>query len=267
MKETSADAAASAPGARSTIRVLDVIELLARNPDLRLAEIAAITGHASATVHRVLTVLTARRWVVRDPRSDRYRLGLVVGRLARTASADDLFLQSAREVGSRLAGDTGETVHVAEWRDGQLRYALKWESTKALRVAMNSGIGSAVPLHATSLGKAVVAAYPSPQRVELIASLALDRYTDATIVDPSQLREECAEIGVEGFAVDNEENEPGVRCIGAAIVGPNGEPIGAISISAPATRLQSSDILHWGRRVRAAAEEITAAVGPSFSPG
>jgi DNA-binding IclR family transcriptional regulator len=113
-------------------------------------------------------------------------------------------------------------------------YIDKVESSRPVRLA--SRIGDLANFHSTALGKAYLSALPSQERQEFVRRLTLERRTDRTIVARDRLLTELSRCARQGFAVDDVENEEGVRCVGAAVLNGRSEPVAAISVSAPKSR-------------------------------
>ncbi|MEX2444845.1 MAG: IclR family transcriptional regulator [Alkalispirochaeta sp.] len=233
----------------STRRVLQVLEAVRRHPGARQSQLADSTGIARPTMHRILSVLETEGYVVRIPESGGYRLGLSVIQLAEGVLRGDFVLESVISAADEIARESEETVHVATFRDGECRYVHKRESSQSLRVSMSSALGSVVPLHCTALGKSILSTIERDDRHRLISELPLPRRTDHTITDADTLLHECEYIAQRGYAVDDEENEQGIRCIAVAVRNHLQEPIAAISISVPTVRCPPEAVVKWGSRL------------------
>jgi len=128
---------------------------------------------------------------------------------------------------------------------------------------MASHVGMSVPLHCTSIGKAILAALPPEEAESLLSSADLEQRTPHSITSLPALREELAAVRQRGFAIDNEENEEGVRCVGAAIYDSLGDVIGAVSISALKFTLTEENLGEVGAAVLKTADDISQALGSS----
>lgn len=135
----------------------------------------------------------------------------------------------------RVLFETEETVHLCVLDAGEVLYVDKIEPSRSVRMA--SKIGRLSPAHCSAVGKAMLAHLPVRELDDILRQRGLTRMTARTIVTPADLRIELKAVRERGYAIDNEEAEAGVRCVGAAVLGPNGRPAGAISASAPAFRL------------------------------
>lgn len=207
-------------GASSTLRVMAVLEALARSPGSRHTDLATQTGIARATLHRILTTLESAGYLHRHETTDRYSLTDRFTGLCSRAAVEEPLVAAATRVATALAAETEETVHVAAMRADYLEYVVKRESTRPLRVAMTSRAGGRVPFHATALGKAVLSRCAPEERTRLLSAHPREQFTAATITEISLLMAELDASSERGYAVDNEEHEIGIRCIAAAITLP-----------------------------------------------
>jgi Transcriptional regulator len=155
-----------------------------------------------------------------------------------------------------LVSETGETAHLAVLRDGEVVSLVSAESTQTLRTPVT--VGSRTPAHCTSLGKAMLAFAPDEQVNEFLRGRTLKSYTRKTITSASRFKTELRTIRKVGYAVDNEEREVGLRCIGAPVCNSTGDVIAAVSIAGPAFRLTedripllSSAVIRTGARISA----------------
>jgi DNA-binding IclR family transcriptional regulator len=133
--------------------------------------------------------------------------------------------------------------------------------TKTL--GMRSEIGKREKIHSTALGKAILSSLPQVEISEFVSQYEFSPVTPRTITDPAVFLDEMHETHQRGFALDDQENELGGRCVAAPIINHLGEPIAAISISVPHQRLPDAEISTFGKRVKAAAREISRRLGAS----
>ena len=223
---------------RAVVRAARLLEAL-RTTDggASLAELAAGSGMAKASVFRLLRTLEETGLVERTPDGDRYRLGLRCLELGQAYLEQTDLRREAMPVLAALRERYRETVHLAALDDGlRVVYLEKLESTHAVGIMM-SRIGRTAPSFCTGLGKAMLAALPGDPVRRLEEQGVLRPYTAATISDPRALRRELTRIRKRGYSLDLEEHEPGVRCVGCAIYGPGGDVVAGLSIAGPAQRL------------------------------
>jgi DNA-binding IclR family transcriptional regulator len=133
-------------------------------------------------------------------------------------------------------------------------------------VGLVSRIGQGIPLHATALGKAYLAALPDAERIATVKGLELTPRTERTVTDPETLLLELKDTRDRGFALDDAENEPGVRCVGAALYDSRSRPVGAISVSAPTSRFSPADARRAAAPCAETAQAISAELGASPEP-
>ena len=188
----------------------------AEDPELGVTDLAERLGLHKSTIHRFLVNLEAAGLVERDRHTSRYRLGLRIFELGGLVLQQMNLWDEALPFLEGLVHDTGETGHLAVLDGGEAVYIEKVEARRALRIP--SAIGRGYPAHATSLGK-ILLAHLEPDALDaLVVERGLPRCAPNTITEPSALNTELERIRVQGYAVDDEEYEDGLRCIGAPIV-------------------------------------------------
>jgi DNA-binding IclR family transcriptional regulator len=158
-----------------------------------------------------------------------------------------------------LMCETGETAHLAVLRDGEVVSLVSAESTQTLRTPVT--VGSRTPAHCTSLGKAMLAFTSREQVDAFLRGRKLKAYTRKTITSASRFRAELQCIRKRGYAVDNEERETGLRCIGAPVCDSAGEVIAAVSIAGPAFRISEDQIKTLSGAVVRTAARMSASLG------
>ncbi|WP_433170328.1 IclR family transcriptional regulator [Actinoallomurus sp. CA-150999] len=244
----------------SVEKTLAVLRALS-SPDQprRLADIAERTGINKATAHRILQILTAEGYAV--TRGDgAYASGPALLALAGSALADRDLGAVAKPILENLQRQTGHNAHFAV-RSGTVAVYLA-KAAGRQPYEMSSRVGMQVALHCTAIGKALLASLPEEEvRAIIAATSPLIRHTPATIVEPDRLFEELAAVRQRGYAVDDEENERDVRCVGAVVCDRQGIPIGAASVSALTYTLDDDDVGVLGPLVVTAADRISSALG------
>lgn len=241
---------------KSLDRAIDVVEALAQYPDgVTITGLASSIKLPKSSVFRVLSTLRERGYVLQNPASERYSLGFKFLSLARAVAQEGDLRNVAAEYLHRLRDETGETVHLAVPVGFSMVYIDKVESARLVRLA--SRIGDVANLHCTALGKAYLAALPESEREAIVANLTLERRTSRTHTDQEMLLKELDRCGRQDFAIDDVENEEGVRCVGAAVRTHRGEPIAAISVSAPSSRFSKKLAVAAGPVVARTALDIS----------
>jgi len=158
-----------------------------------------------------------------------------------------------------LVRDTGETGHLAVLDGGEAIYIERVEARRALRIP--SAVGRGYPAHATNLGKVLLADLAPERLRELIGERPLGAFTPHTITDPAELDAELERIRAQGFAVDNEEYDEGLRCIGAPIYDHSGHAVAALGIGGPVTRITPERVEELAELVMAAARGLSRRLG------
>lgn len=238
-------------------KALDLLDALDTDEALTLTELSARVGIPKATALRILANLEERDYVERDNHGQ-YRLGVRLLQLGERKSAGLDLRRVARPVMKQLHAEFDETVNLAVPGDDGIVYIDILQSPRGLRMAATVGMRD--DYHSCSLGKAMLAHWPDEQ-VERVIGGSLGRKTERTVASMEELRRELAEVRRNGYALDDEENEVGARCVGAAILDHRGTCIGAISVSGSTSRLTPDRIEVLAARVRAAAATISRTMG------
>lgn len=217
-------------GTASFSKFMHVLQLVADSTEpLNVGALMRASGYPRPTVHRIVAALLAERLLVENTRSASLALGPRLIQLAsRSWGRSELRLAAVDEL-KRLRDVTGETVHLAVPNGTSMVYIEKLESPSAVRMA--SRIGTSVSLHSTAVGKAYMAALDAATLNSLLENLPMPRYTPSTVTELADLRAQLRVTRERGWSVDSEENEAGIFCFGAAILGSHGEPVAAISVS------------------------------------
>ncbi len=231
----------------------------ARGP-LSLSELMPALGIDRSSVFRLANTLVRRGFLVQLPESKRYALGSSVWRLASQFRFENVLLQVARPHVDALAADTGETTHVAV-RQGAKAVLIERQLTANVLGVTGAGLGTAVALHSTGVGKALIADFDRDGLVQLFGGEKLPRFTRFTLTTAAALAEACRRTRDCGYAVDDEEEHEGVRCLGAPIRDASGAVVAAVGISAPIARLPREAVKRMGARVARAAEVIGRELG------
>jgi len=247
------------PKVQSVDRTLDVLESLAsRQGATGISELAQLVGLHVSTVHRLLATLVDRGYVRQDPETSRYHLG---ARLFTLASAADLHLDLrlvARPYLERMMRSSGETANLVTSNDSEVVYLDQVASMHLVKMFTSPGMRA--PLYCTGVGK-VMLAYKEAAAAELVLGGSMKRYTSKTIVTRSGLERELATVRKQGYCIDNEEMEEGVRCLAVPIFDRRDRCVGAMSVSGPTTRMTHERVLTLAPAARALAADLSRQLG------
>lgn len=240
-------------------KALAIVEALVDGPTLGVSELSDRTGASKASVFRILATLERRGYVAKDPVSRKYRPGPRLLAIACGLVSGHDLVQGARPVLAALHAEFDETVNLGILSEGQVLYLDILESSHGLRMAAR--VGSRHPLHTTALGKAILAWLPADEARRLLPERRFERRTPRSVTAWPSLERQLAAFRKQGYAVDDEENEAGVRCVGAPILDVRGRPVASISVAGPASRLRDATIRRIGRRLVDAASAIAERMG------
>ena len=245
-------------GVQSVERIFQLIESLAAHPaGAGLQRLAQDTGLAKSTVHRLLASLVSLGYAAQDE-NGRYRLTLKMFELSSGIVNSMDIMDVAKVHLERLAQRTGEAVHLVI-RDGQdIVYIYKTESGP---MRMSSRVGLRSPLYCTGVGKAILATLPADEVTNIWQHTTPQKLTAHTIVEFDALQAQLTEVRTNGYAIDDEENELGVRCVAVAIPGVGGRADSAFSISGLAPYMTPERIRRIATLAQDARTDIMADLG------
>ena len=250
---------------RSVERALSILQLFALGEaEIGLSEISSRAGLHQSTVFRLLATLSAAGFTEQSPLTGRYRLGLSALTLGQAFLRHSDLRQIAEPALGVLRDRSGETVHLATLDGTQVVYLEKLPGLHPIGL-MSSRVGDRAPAHCTGLGKALLAHQPEAVLRESYRS-GLTEFTPRTITRIGPLLAEMEKVRQAGFAVDDEEHEPGVVCI-AASVSDSRRVVAAISVSGPSERIREK--IRRSRlpeQVLAAANDISIHLGRAAIP-
>ena len=245
--------------AQALSRGLGVLEHLASTPGgATLTSLAAALGLPAPTAHRLLATLEDAGYV--QPGDDgRYRIGVRAYRVGSAFLEHRNLVAEALPRLERLMESSGETANLAVIENGAAVFVAQVPCRELMR--MNARLGARAPLHASGVGKAMLAALPARDVDALLGRGPLARYTGHTLVSRPALADALSASAARGYAMDDEEHAAGLRCVASAITDESGRPWAAVSLAGPTSRLPQERLAELGERVRAAARDLTAALG------
>lgn len=236
---------------QSLARGLKILDLLAEAEDgVGITDLAEKMGIDKGSASRLIATLANYGYAEKDPSSRRYRLGPMVVSLSRLVLQRTPLRETSKPYLRQLMEQTGECSHLAVASQGKVLYIDQVESPATLRV--NAQVGKIAPMHCTALGKAMMAFADYPI-VE-----PLEAFTARTITDPAMLKAHLEQTRRQGFAVDDEEYDYGVRCIAVPVFDFREKVIGSIGVSGPAARVTLERLPEIARTVTAVGEALSA---------
>ena len=244
---------------RSVERAFKVLDALKEKGEMRLVDICQNTKLAKGMAFKILHTLCAGGHVYRDEETGKYRLGQTLFELGHAAGSQMWRQKSAHDILRSLVDKTNETAHLAVLQGTDVLYVDKVDSTASLR--MVTAIGIRRPAYCTGTGKALLAGLPDDSVRELMDSKLMERFTPNTICNIDDLLSELALVRARGYAIDNEENEPGIMCIGAPVRNRDNMVVSAISVAGPTLRVNRETIPQIEKNVIDAANKISDTFG------
>lgn len=223
---------------KATKRSFDVIETLEEMDGARLTILAEELDLPNSTVHSHLSTLMERGYVIQE--DETYRLSLQFLRLGEATRKIHKVYHAGRAEIDELAAETGEVASLLVEEEGRAVFLYSAEGDDAM--PLNTSPGTHIHLHASAMGKAILAQLADDEVDAILEEQALPAYTQNTITDEEALREELMDIREGGIAVDDEERVRGSRSVAAPLRGESGKIIGSVAISGPVSRL-SHDFL------------------------
>lgn len=247
----------SVPSVHRAFRLLEILsESLS---GLGVSDLARKTGWPKSSIHNILGTLASDGFVTQDPVSNRYRMTLklfsVSGSVVEAIDIRDIAYPFLIE----LAEATGETVNLGIMDGTQAIYVDTIPGSSAIRA--NTWPGKRLPIHRTALGKVLVAELPDNQLEAIVKETGLKRSTPNTHTKLKDLKQDLERVRKLGYAVDDEEDEIGMRCVGVAVRDYRGLATAAMSVTALARRLPLEAISGLAKTMRATANKISGQLG------
>lgn len=222
-------------------RIFDTLEILSVEGPIALNDLTNRLNLNKSTVHRILSSLIYMGYVKQDAGTQKYDLTLKILTISNQLLSRIDLLEEVKPHLKMLSQNTGETVHFVQLDGTEAVYIYKEEAYRN-SIRMVSRIGSRIPVYCSGVGKAMAADMEEEQVRQIWENSDIKKLTDHTITDYSSFLNKLSEIRKQGYALDDEENELGVRCIAVSIPDYNGHPKYAFSISAPVSRMSDERI-------------------------
>lgn len=240
-------------------RALVLLRTLSEADSMSLTDLSQRAGIPASTAHRLLVTLQNFGYLEFNEETQLWMIGVEAFRIGGSFSRRIRVVEAGRPMLRALMDETGETANMAIADDGDVVFVSQVETHEPIRAFHRPG--TRAHMHASGIGKALMADLDADEFDTWMARKGLAAYTANTITDPDALRAEMTLIRQRGWAIDNEERTLGMRCVAASIYNEFGEAIAGISVSGPTVRLPDKVLTEYGVLVRRAADKITRGIG------
>lgn len=241
-------------------RALSVLECLAQaKRGFSLSEIGRKLRIPKSSAHLILSTLERRGFLQKNAKTGRYCFGLQLVSLSRSALENLDMREEAKPFLRSLMQQSGFTVHMAVLERDEAVIIEKVEAPGLVKLA--SWIGRRLDVNCTGVGKALLAFLPDDELDYLLKTKEFARHNSRTIISKSALKRDLKLVRQSGYSLDNEEDEPGVCCIGAPVFDESGRAVAAISISGIASQIGTNRVPILARMVKRVAGSISARLG------
>ncbi len=245
-------------------KALCILELLTQSrTGLTLPDLVIRSGLAKSSVHYLLVTLERRGYVHRNERAGRYLLGTKLFSLANSALKGLELRQKCASHLAMLRMRTGLTVHLGILEQTEVVLISKHDGQTGPKTA--TWLGKRMEIHCTGLGKALSAFLPETEINAIVQAHGLGRHNENTISSPKRFREELERVARMGYAIDDEEDELGMRCIGVPVFGSCGRPVAAVSVAGTTSDIVPENISHLVTELKRTAARIGTVAAGLFS--
>ncbi len=244
-------------------RALAVLECVASEPG-QLTAISRRTGLHASTTFRMLETLRRRGYVDPDPDTGVYRVAARAFEVGCAFVGEDSLRRAARPAMRALNLKLNENVNLVVRDESDALYLDQIEARHTLR--MFTRLGARIPLHCTAAGKVLLSDLDEPSAAAILGPGPYKEFTPRTITTLADMLKELAACARRGYATDNEEREPGIRCVAAPVRNRDGTIAAAISLSGPASRVTQQVVPSIAEAVAAAARETSQSLGYHPAP-
>ncbi|TYR79445.1 IclR family transcriptional regulator [Priestia megaterium] len=245
---------------KSVSRALDIITLVSmRKGGLGVTDISKQMDINKSSVYRILSTLVQYGYIEQDKETGRYKLGYKFLEVSsKLLESIDLRAEATPYL-KELEQETNEVIHLVVYDQGEVVYIEKLEGNETLR--MHSKVGKRAPMHCTSVGKAILAHLPSNVVLDILDRKGMPMHTDKTITNKADFMQELIQVKQQGYALDLEENEYGIRCIAVPVFDHLGKVSAAVSISGPTIRMTNERLKKLQTRMLHIGNQISVRLG------
>lgn len=244
------------PASDGTVaKALEVLDLVASfGRPVRFSDVLEQSPYPKATLYRLLQTLASQGMLAYDTDRSCYTMGIRLVRLAHVAWQQSSLAPIARPHLDRLSALVGETVHLAQLDHAQVLYVDKRNAR--MPIPMYSQAGKVGPAYCTGVGKAMLAHLPEAQLPAILGQQSWHRFTPKTLTTPEALLADLASIRARGYAMDDEEHEPGIICVALPVLTSGGAVLGALSVTSTTAQTSLDALSEFAPLIRDIAHTI-----------
>lgn len=243
----------------SVLKVFGIIEALAEQKEIGITELAQRLMMSKSTTYRFLQTMKILGFVAQEGETEKYSLTLKLFEVGAKALEYVDIIALANQEMSYISKQTNETLHLGTLDGSEIIYLHKIDSSYNLR--MYSRIGRRNPVYSTAIGKVLLSGFSDKEIKSLLADVTFVKHTDKTLENVTQLIREIEKVRQQHYAEDNEEQEPGLRCISAPIYNRFGRIIAGLSISIPTIRFEQEKLPYLVNLLQTAGKNISEQLG------
>lgn len=248
----------------SVLKVFSILQALGEQKDIGVSELSQRLMMSKATTYRFLQTMKTLGYVTQEDQADKYSLTIKLFELgSKSLEYVDLISLADREM-RLISEQTNEALHLGALDDDSIIYIHKIDSNYSLR--MQSKIGRRNPLYSTAIGKVLLAERDQTFIRETLSQVEFIKHTEKTLENTEQLLTELMQVKELHYAQDNQEQEPGLRCIAAPIYDRFGSVIAGISISLPSIRFDENRLSYYVELLQQAGKNISTELGYHHYP-
>jgi DNA-binding IclR family transcriptional regulator len=244
---------------QSVDRALAILGIVSQHNQIGITDICKALDLNKTTVYRLLSTLMNNGYIEQVKGSNKYRCTFKLFEMGNKRIQDLDLLEEAKPALEKLADLTKETVHLVVEEGTEIVYIHKVESTNTIR--MHTWVGKKNPMYRTAVGKAILAFSDKEKAIDIWNKSEIVQNTPYTITNINDFLEQLVLVRKNGYAIDNEETEIGIRCVAAPILNFSKNVIGALSISIPTIRFPENEIEIYGNHVKKCSEVISKKLG------
>jgi IclR family transcriptional regulator, KDG regulon repressor len=244
---------------KSLQKAMHIIDYLAVEGEKGVTEISREFNISKSNAYNILNTFVLNRWIEKNTVNDKYFLGLRLFELGNVVRSGFKLREIAIPFMKELVNKIGETVHLTVFDNGDVVYIESAQPENKLTIAAVSG--RRVHMHCTGVGK-VILAFQSVETInDIIKRKGLPAFTPNTITEPERLKKHLAEIRRRGYAIDDIEHEPGIRCVATPIRNERGEVFASMSLTGPSPRFTDDKIKEYAKTMIQITDDISRHVG------